>query len=345
MLALARHIALAMLALLVLLGVFLFVNEQGWVGAGDYDQPQALRFVLSQLPSVALGFTPVAVLLGALLGVGQLARGSEITVMRAAGMSVARIAGSIAMAGVLLVPPLAAIGEWVAPSLAQAGRMIKAQQRGGERPADGAAVWLRDGHRLVRADPGGGLSVFTLDQERGLVSVSRAAQGKRIAPGSWTLSEQASTTFGSDVVSSAHLAVGTLQTTVDAEQLPLASHDPRQQSVGQLAADIRILEARQQDTRRQRFALWSAVARLVALPLAMLLALPLLLGFLRQRESGARASVALTLGLFYFIAQRMVESGAVVFAVSPSLLAWSPTLLLGAAVMLLLWRTRGVPAR
>ena len=42
-------------------------------------------------------------LIGALLGLGTLARGSELTVMRAAGISVWRIAGSVAMAGVLLI--------------------------------------------------------------------------------------------------------------------------------------------------------------------------------------------------------------------------------------------------
>ena len=53
--------------LLVLAGVFLFVNEQGWVGAGSYGQPQALRYVLAQLPATGLQFLPVAALLGALL--------------------------------------------------------------------------------------------------------------------------------------------------------------------------------------------------------------------------------------------------------------------------------------
>ena len=80
-LALWRNIALSMTVLLVLLAVFLFVNEQGWVGAGTYGQLAALRYVAMQLPSTALAFVPVAVLLGSLLAVGQLARGSEITVI------------------------------------------------------------------------------------------------------------------------------------------------------------------------------------------------------------------------------------------------------------------------
>src|SRR5690606_35543314 len=86
-LCLARYTALSLGVLLVLMAIFLFVNEQGWVGPGNYGQWQALRFVMLQLPGTALEFLPVAALLGALLGLGQLARGSEFTVMRAAGIS------------------------------------------------------------------------------------------------------------------------------------------------------------------------------------------------------------------------------------------------------------------
>jgi lipopolysaccharide export LptBFGC system permease protein LptF len=72
----------------------------------------------------------------------------------------------------------------------------------------------------------------------------------------------------------------------------------------------------------------------------MLLAVPLLLGFLRTAEGGARATLGLAVGMVYFIAQRMVESGTLAFGLDPLLLAWLPTLLLGSAVALLLWRAR-----
>ena len=56
-------------------------------------------------------------MIGALLGLGSLARGSELTVMRAAGISVWRIAGSVAMAGLLLVLLAVLCGEFLAPPL------------------------------------------------------------------------------------------------------------------------------------------------------------------------------------------------------------------------------------
>src|SRR5690606_20772962 len=142
---------------------FLFVNEQGWVGPGNYGQWQALRYVLLQLPGTALEFLPVAALLGALLGLGQLARGSEFTVMRAAGVSITRIAGAVALAGLSLVPAAAAVAEWVAPPLSQAARIGRALERNGSADLVQGAAWLRDGDLLVRADARGGFLLFELD--------------------------------------------------------------------------------------------------------------------------------------------------------------------------------------
>src|SRR5688500_5358220 len=160
---LARYIALSMAVLLVLMALFLFVNEQGWVGPGRYGQWQAARYVLLQLPVTALQFLPVAALLGALLAMGQLARGSEVTVMRAAGISIARIAASVALAGLLLLPLAAAAGEWIAPSLAQLARVNRALQRNDSLSLSQGAAWLRDGPRLLRSDGQGGVTVFELE--------------------------------------------------------------------------------------------------------------------------------------------------------------------------------------
>src|SRR5262245_31050344 len=102
--AICGHFTLILMVLAVLLGLFLYINEQGWVGVGRYGQPQALRHVLLNLPATLLQFLPVAALLGALLGLGQLARGSELTVMRASGVSIARICGAVLLAALLLLP-------------------------------------------------------------------------------------------------------------------------------------------------------------------------------------------------------------------------------------------------
>jgi lipopolysaccharide export system permease protein len=341
--ALGRYIALSMSVLLVLAALFLFVNEQGWVGAGRYGQWQALGYVLAHLPATGVQFLPVAALMGALLAMGQLARGSELTVMRAAGISVARIAATVAFAGMLLLPVAMAVGEWVAPQLAQIARVSRAQDRNESLGVAAGAAWLRDGDLLLRADAQGGVTVFELDGQH-LVAVTAAGEAQQLPDGGWELRDSVQTLFAADSVARGGNATRHLATGAGAELLELAGKDPRQQSLIELRRAIRLFEARGQDTHRQRFAFWSGVARLVSIPLAMLLAVPLLFGFLRNSEGGARAALGLAVGLLYFIAQRMVENGTLAFGLAPLLMAWLPTLLLGSAAALLLWRGRRLSA-
>lgn len=342
-LALARYTALSLAVLLVLMAVFLFVNEQGWVGPGNYGQWQALRYVLLQLPATALLFLPVAALLGALLGLGQLARGSEFTVMRAAGVSIARIAGSVALAGLCLVPAAAAVAEWVAPPLAQAARIGRALERNDSADVVRAAAWLREGNLLLRADEGGGFALFELDGKGGLVAVGVAGNARPLADGTWELRDLAESRFGAGTVTRGPSGPRSLRSGIDTDFLRLAGSDPGQQSFSDLRRATRLLDALGQDATAQRFAFWNALARLAAVPLAMLLAVPLLTGFLRTAEGGARAALGLLLGLAYFIAQRMVESGTLAFGLDPLPLAWLPTMLLAGAAAWLLWRARGLP--
>src|SRR5256884_4335636 len=69
---------------------------------------------------------PITVLIGSLLGLGSLARGSELTVVRASGVSIARLAGTALMAALLLIGIEVLLGEFLAPQLQEAAREHKA---------------------------------------------------------------------------------------------------------------------------------------------------------------------------------------------------------------------------
>ena len=112
--------------LLTLFSLFLFAGQQDDIGEGTYSALDALSFVLLNMPQYVYELMPIAVLIGALLGLGQLARGSELTVMRAAGISVWRVAGSVAMAGLLLTVLAVVCGEFLAPPLQAMARKEKA---------------------------------------------------------------------------------------------------------------------------------------------------------------------------------------------------------------------------
>jgi lipopolysaccharide export system permease protein len=343
--AIAGSVVLVMAVLLTMLGLFLFINEQGWVGTGHYGNLQALRYVLLNLPATLLQFLPVAALIGSLLAMGQLARGSELTVMRAAGVSIRRIGVSAMLAGILLVPVAVLIGEFLAPPLTQMARVDKAVQRNANISVTGrGSAWIRQGDQLLRAerlsgDAGfGGITVFDLDPSGRLQAVRQARTAQVLPDGRWELRDLSESRFGAMQVSSGSSAALRLEL-LSPGFLSLIASDPMQLSQRELHVAIAHLRANGQDVRHYRFAFWSKLASLVALPLAVLLAVPFLFGSLRSAEAGARAMLGLALGLGYFILQRMAESGTLAFGLDPLLLAWMPVALLAAVVTVLLART------
>ena len=85
--AILGPVAFWMSVFLVLGGLFIFIGQQDDIGVGNYSALDAIVFVLLNLPEQAWALLPVSALIGSLMGLGSLARGSEITVIRATGVS------------------------------------------------------------------------------------------------------------------------------------------------------------------------------------------------------------------------------------------------------------------
>lgn len=343
--SIAAMVLVVMTALLALLAVFLFINEQGWVGVGRYGNLQALRYVMFLLPSLLCEFLPVGMLIGSLLAVGGLARHGELTVFRAAGVSVGRLGLSVFLAGIMAVPVAVALGEYLGPSLGRMARVYKAIERNGEISLAGrSGAWVRDGNLILRAaGPAGSrgdVDVFQLGEDHRLVSVGRGDYKPGLDGRRWELSDFAWSGFGTDRVRFGTEARHALEIQVSPAFFSMIGTDPADLSLRELRRSMRYLQANGQDARAFRFAFWSEVARLAAVPLAALLALPLLLGSQRVIETGARVSMGLAMGLGWFILQRMVESGTIALKLNPLLLAWLPTAVLAAAIALLFARLR-----
>lgn len=93
--AIAGSTLIVLLALLALFSFGSFVAELDVVGKGDYTLVHAAQYVLLTLPRLAYQLFPVIALLGSVIGLGILASNNELVVMRAAGISVMRIALSV----------------------------------------------------------------------------------------------------------------------------------------------------------------------------------------------------------------------------------------------------------
>jgi lipopolysaccharide export system permease protein len=340
-------VGLVMGTLLTLIALFGFIGQQDDVGTGNYGSLQVLRYVLLGLPAQFFEFLPIAALMGSLLGMGQLARNSELTVMRAAGIPVLRIGASMALAGLILAVIGLMVAEFVAPASAERAKTQRAIDRYQSISyARRGGAWVRDGNLILKAEQrtGDGLlrgiTVFEMTPDNRLAGVGRADSAVERTGGGWNLKDYAASTFSAEGVATSKAETRPLETAVSSAFLSMATADPMELSMRDLRQGIAYLSANGGQTRAWEFAFWSIPARAVAIPFAVLLALPFLFGSLRSSGNGARATLGMIFGLAYYILQRMVQSGTIAFALDPLLLAWLPTVALAAIVIFLLWRLR-----
>ena len=336
------------LSVLMALGaLFMFANQQDDIGVGTYSALDAFSFVLLNLPQQLYSFMPIGVLIGAMMGMGTLSRGSELTVMRAAGISVWRIAGSVLMAAMLLVMLSVISGEFLAPPMAEMAKRQKALSKFSNISfANRGGAWVRDGNLLINvmqqsgSAEFGGMRIYELTPQHELASMATASTALVQPDGKWKLTQFAVTRFGGDVIEAGRDATRVFESTIGGDFLKDTVTSPGDLDTRTLWALIRHLKGNGLDARIQEFEFWSRLARTTAIVFAALLAVPFVFGNLRAAGSGARLLIGVMIGLVFFLVERLVESGTIVFNASPLVLAWTPTALLGAVALLLIARTR-----
>ena len=338
--------ALVMVVIICLAVLFTFIAEQGDTGTGHYGSLDAFWFSLLSVPQQAWELLPIGALIGSMLGLGSLASGSELTVARAAGVSVGRLAVSVFIAGILLIGVELILGELLAPPLQQVARQQKAFERFSDASFEGGSAWVRDGNQILDVEHSqdgeihGGMLIFELSADHHLLAVGRAV---RALPGTdrrWVLRGYAESRFADGQVKATSQDLHTLDSNVSGQFLNLAMAAPGELASGALWSLIGYYRANSLDPKPYLFAFWSRIARTGAIAFAVLLAIPFVLGPMRSSGTGARLLAGLLLGLGFFFLQRFIESGTIVFDLNPVLLAWLPTSILIVVTMGLLARVR-----
>lgn len=340
-------VLLVMTVFLMLGGLWVLIDQLDDIGIGRYTAWSALWYTLLNLPQQAYELLPITVLIGTLLGLGGLARGSELTVLRATGVSVARLAGMTLIAAALLIGVELVLGEFLGPPLQQVAREQKAFSKlSNVSFGTGSGAWVRDGDLIlnVAGQSGqrqfGGMQIFELSPQHQLIALGHARRATAGANRKWLLTDYAESRFSGDTVSSTPPAERIIESNVTAGFLGLAVQDPDQLTIRALWQLIRYYQSNALDAREYVFALWSRIARTVAVAFCALLAIPFALGPLRSTGSGTRMLLGLVLGIAFFLMQRLIESSTVVFALNPVLLAWLPAAVLAAVSLALLAKTR-----
>ena len=325
---------LVMLVLLALAGLFEFISQLEDT-RGNYGIPQALLFSALRLPQLSFEMLPIAALIGSLLGLGGLASGSELVVMRTAGLSVARLAGMVSLSGVVLMILTGVVGEFIGPPLDYFARTMRDAGRYEQEDRDiGNAVWVKDGQvilHLERINPEfefGALYIFRFNDDNTLKSIARAENSGIDDSDKWILENYRETRFRDNGVQVVESSLAVESFDVDAELLGITLVKPVSLSARGMMSYIRYLRRNGLSAIRYETEVWSRVARTATVVIMPVLALAFVFGSLRSAGSGSRLLIGVLIGLAYFLASEMIANSGQVFNLNPAIVNWVPSLAL-----------------
>ena len=326
--------ALVLGVLLALAGLFEFIAELHDIQNG-YQTPQAIMFAALRLPNLAFQMLPVSVLIGSLLGLGTLAAGSEIIVMRSAGLSVTRLAGMVARTGLVLLVFTGLLGEFIGPPLDYYARNMRVEARLGQGDERlGPAAWVKDGSvylHLERVNSEfnfGSLYVFRFDDNNGLASIAKAENAGIDDDDRWRLENVRETQFRNDGVQVIASSVAVESFEVNSELLGSSLAKSSSLSARGLLGYIDYLRRNSLDASRYETELWYRISRTAAVMIMPMLGLAFVFGPLRTGGAGARLMIGVGIGLAYYLASEMLANSGQVFNLNPAFIAWLPSLLL-----------------
>lgn len=335
----AVHTSIVLVVLLSLFAFFALMDELGDIGKGNYGLAQAGQYVLLSIPRLLYQIFPIAALIGSIAGLGLMARNNELTVIRAAGVSVARIVGSVMKIGALMVLIVTFIGEWVAPQAehrAQVLRMVSMSETISLKGRNG--LWARDGLNFVNVReimPDGKLSevyVYEFADFKTLRLMKHAREAVH-QKGHWMMNDVTQHEIGNDSIRTTRHDALPWETQLSPDLLNVVVVKPDTLSALGLHRYVTYLRDNGLSTDRYEVAYWSKLAAPLVTGVMVFLAVPFVFGPLRSVTAGQRLVVGTLLGAGFYLVNQLSTYATLVFALNPIAGALLPGILcLGIAV-------------
>jgi len=322
---------LVLMTLVALASIFGFIGELDDVGKGNYQVLDAAQYIFLTIPGKAYLLFAPAVLLGSLLGLGALASNSELTVMRAAGISGGRIIRAVVITGVALMLLIALVGETIMPKAEQIAEELRLTALEKRLSVKGSrSLWLKSADRFVNIGtvmPDFTLLDVTVHEFRNneLMLAMRAA---RATPKNddWLLEDIEFTQLNDTNLSTKDVpellwkefvrrnnvtlqksdAQTSIPDLVSADVLKSISVSPESLSAVHLYDQIQYLKRNQLDSRRIELAFWVKIASPLSTLVMLMLSLPFVFASQRSGGAGQKIFVGIMLGIIYVLLNKVL---------------------------------------
>src|SRR5210317_19341 len=302
-----------MLVLLGLMGISMLLDELGDVDA-RYQLSDALVFVLLSLPATANQLLPLSALVATLVGLGMLASTSELTVMRASGLSLARLILTVLKPVMLLAFAALLLSEFVVPIAQQSAAGYKIEKQGAAKAQSAnAGAWYREADSFIHVGailPGGeliGIVQHQFDQDHRLTQ-TLAAERARYSTQGWVLENMRLARFDpmGAQISLEQSVSQPWETDLTPELLSVVLVEPRYLAVSELGAYSNYLNQQGVDPKRYDLAFWGKVMQPLSVVALVLVGTAFIFGPLRSVTVGQRILTGVIVGLVFKFSQDLL---------------------------------------
>lgn len=323
----ARNVFAAMLvteiALVALNLAITFVSKLGNI-EGDYGVIASLIYQFLRLPWRLYEFAPLAVLLGGLLGLGNMASSNELTAMRAAGASLTRL--TIAAIKPMLVVSLLmlAIGQWVVPNTEQMAQSYQSEKKqSADVPSVGSGVWEIDGSTFF--------NFGSIRMDNSLVNVERLQfDGDKLAAISygangtwnpdtktWHIQDVRTTRFQDDHTEASQQPAEDWETRFDPAFISKMLLDPDTNSITGLWQQAHYQDAQGVSSNTAWLYFWQKILQPLSFISLMMIAASSVFGPLRSKSAGTRIFIGIIVALCVKYLQDLLAPASLLFGFSP----------------------------
>jgi lipopolysaccharide export system permease protein len=345
---LGREVLLASLLVLAsflgLFGFFDLINELDNLGRGNYGLEHAVMYTVLTMPGRVYETLPIAVLIGGLYALTTLSRHSEITVLRASGVSTARLLRLLARIGLPFVALTFVMGEFIAPPAERAAQELKLAARSQLLTSEfRSGFWIKDENNFVnvgRVTPDGKLQkvrIFEFDGRRVLLSVSEAEAAGYTTSEGWMLVGVSRTEFSGEGAKVSRHERLAWQSALSPDVMSVMLVVPERMSAWKLWHYIRHLADNRQETGRYEIALWKKFTYPLACIVMLALALPF--AYMHNRNSAVSIKVftGVMIGVFFHMLNGLFSNLGAINSWPPYAAALTPGLLFMFAAAAMLW--------
>ena len=325
-----RSTALVLFVILALDALSDLLEQMGELQA-NYNLGAALVYVALKIPGSAVDYLGFSALIGCLVGIGGLSNNSELTVIRAAGVSTMQVVGMVIKPTLLLIVCGSLISEFISPNLEQIAQSRKDLLRGTASEQQASGTWLRDGDDYLHVNavyPGGvlyGVSRFQLDG-RELKSLSFSEQ-VLYENGLWTENRVRETDFLTDSIEVDAYGERIWNTELTPDILDMASMLPAQLSIRDLNAYSRYLGLETRFSGSYRLAFWSKILAPLAVVALVLVGLSFVYGASRSVSIGQRIFLGILVAVVFKLAQDILGPASTIWGFSPLVAVLTPILI------------------